>query len=429
MPVESLHAASIVLAPAECRLEVTVRRVSFAAASAIVLSIAVSQILLGLGIVLLLISRRRLVFPPLLLPLSLFIGWTIASDLLSGNPVAGLPQIRKFFVFSVILLVCNTFRGISDISRLVMVWSGAAALSAIAATWQFVTRWREASELHAQPYDYVLDGRIKGFAGHWMTFGGEEMIAFLMLLALLLFPGSVSPVQKIFGWLCATLLWIAIVMGYTRSIFLLGVPVGLLILAWNRARRLTFAIPVVAAVTFLAAPPHIRERMSSVLRPHGDVDSNSRRSIMRRTGLRMIQAHPWFGLGPEQVQPRFLAYVPPDIPKPLPPGWYGHLHNIYIQYAAERGLPALALLLWFIGRMIRDFRRALKYRSASPNQFVFCGALAVIGGVLAEGLFEHNLGDSEVLTMFLIVASCGYVAMDRPGTNQLEAGLRRDGCV
>jgi hypothetical protein len=29
---------------------------------------------------------------------------------------------------------------------------------------------------------------------------------------------------------------------------------------------------------------------------------------------------------------------------------------------------------------------------------------------MAEGFFEHNLGDSEVLTMFLIVAACGHVA-------------------
>src|SRR5580698_1574436 len=161
MPVESLSEPLTVLAPAQSRVEPVLRWVAFCAASAIVLSIAVSQILLGLGIVLLLFSPRRLVFPPLLLPLSLFIGWTIASDLLSGNPVAGLPQIRKVFVFSVMLLVCSTFRGVLDISRLVMVWSAAAALSAIAAVWQFVARWREAIELHAQRYEYVLDGRIK----------------------------------------------------------------------------------------------------------------------------------------------------------------------------------------------------------------------------------------------------------------------------
>ena len=30
--------------------------------------------------------------------------------------------------------------------------------------------------------------------------------------------------------------------------------------------------------------------------------------------------------------------------------------------------------------------------------------------ILAEGLFDYNLGDSEVLTLFLAVVACGYVA-------------------
>ncbi len=35
-------------------------------------------------------------------------------------------------------------------------------------------------------------------------------------------------------------------------------------------------------------------------------------------------------LGPEQAGPQFLQYVPPDVPKPLPKGWYGHLHNVHL---------------------------------------------------------------------------------------------------
>ena len=32
-----------------------------------------------------------------------------------------------------------------------------------------------------------------------------------------------------------------------------------------------------------------------------------------------------------------------------------HLHNVPLQIAAERGLPALAVWLWFIVVLIRDF--------------------------------------------------------------------------
>jgi hypothetical protein len=32
---------------------------------------------------------------------------------------------------------------------------------------------------------------------------------------------------------------------------------------------------------------------------------------------------------------------------------------------------------------------------------------------MAEGFFEYNLGDSEVLTMFLVVVACGYLALEK----------------
>jgi O-antigen ligase len=105
-----------------------------------------------------------------------------------------------------------------------------------------------------------------------------------------------------------------------------------------------------------------------------------------------------------------MQYVPPDIPRPLPHGWYGHLHNVYLQYAAERGVPALVFVIWFIGKTLFDFvRSASRQGRASSRVYVLHGAVAAILAVLAAGWFEYNLGDSEVLTMFLAVIACGYV--------------------
>jgi putative inorganic carbon (HCO3(-)) transporter len=383
---------------------------AFGAAASILFSIAVSQILLGTCIAALLISRRRLRFPPIGLPLALFFAATVIADLLSGDPLRGIPQIRKFFVFGMILVLFNTFSSISQIRHLFLAWTGIATVSAGLALAQFTRRWEEAVQIRASIYDYVLDGRITGFASHWMTYGGQQMIVLLLLLALLLCaPGGL---WKIFGWASAAIIWIAIVLGLTRSIFLVAVPAGVLFLAWNYKRWLIWALPVVALVMYLAAPPQIQDRVFSVVRPHGDVDSNSRRTIMARTGLRMIEAHPVFGIGPEQIQPQFLKYLPADVPLPLPKGWYGHLHNVYLQYAAERGLPALAFVLWIIGRIAVDSWKALR---ASPHEadarFIWLGGLAVTAAVLAEGFFEYNLGDSEVLTMFLATLTCCYVAI------------------
>ena len=77
--------------------------------------------------------------------------------------------------------------------------------------------------------------------------------------------------------------------------------------------------------------------MISIVRPHGDVDSNEHRAVLRIIGARMIHAHLLLGVGPEQVGKQYENYIPPEVARPLPTGYYGHLHNIYYQYAAERG--------------------------------------------------------------------------------------------
>jgi hypothetical protein len=45
--------------------------------------------------------------------------------------------------------------------------------------------------------------------------------------------------------------------------------------------------------------------------------------------------------------------------------------------------------------------------------FVLHGAVAVIIGILVGGVFEHNLGDSEVLMMFTSVLGLAYAAVFR----------------
>jgi len=395
--------------------ERTIGRVAFylgwGSAASIIFSIALSQILLGLALVVILVSAQRLRFPPVKLPLALFFFATVLAVLTSVDPVGGWPQIRKFFVFGMLLVVFTTFKTLGQIRSLVLAWAGLALLSALASFVQLEHRHRLALIQNANDYGFYLDGRITGFASHWMTFGAEQMIVMLMLLSLLLF----SPEQKgkTLALVSLPALWLSIVLGLTRSIFILGVPLGALYLLWNRKRWTVAAIALGLALASVIAPFHVRDRVLSVVEPHKEVDSNLRRLIMIRTGWEMVKAHPWLGIGPEQIKPQFMNFVPRDVSRPLPKGWYGHLHNVYLQYAAERGLPALLLMMWLIGKMARDFLQSLRSGVLTSGAY-YClyGAVAVILALLAEGLFEYNLGDTEVLTMFLTVVSCGYVAIE-----------------
>ena len=389
--------------PAASVAERAVLALAFASAASIVFSIAVSQILMGAGLAVLLGTRKKIEFPPILPPLVGFAALTVLALLTSDDPASGLPQVRKFYVFGIIPLIYSGFHGAAHVSALILAWSGAAAVSACVGLFQSYERWRDAIVFQAPLYEYVLDGRITGLQSHWMTFGGVQMIVLMMLLAWLMFgePGR----WKWAGWACAALIWLALVLGLTRSIFLAGVPAGVAVLVWASRRWLLLMVPAGVLVLLLAATP-VRERVLSVLSPHGEVDSNSRRSLMLRTGLNMIRAHPVLGVGPEQVERQFASFLPADAPQPLPKGWYGHLHNVYVQYAAERGIPALLCILWLFTRIVRDH-----LRETGLDRYVVLATLAATAAVLAEGFFEHNLGDSEVLTMFCACVACGYVAL------------------
>ena len=379
----------------------------------ILFSIAASQILLGLALAALLLSSERIRLPPIKLPLALFFTGTVISWLASGHIHDGTPQIRKFFVFTVLLVVYSTFRKIAEIRAIALIWAGVTTLSAVRSLFQFAQKYQESQELHRNFYEFYIGQRITGFMSHWMTFGGEEMIVLLFLLALLFF--SIERRWKAAGWFCAAVLSLSLVLGFTRSIFLLGFPVGLLYLLWFWHKWMVAAVPVLAVIAFLVAPPALKERVTSIMQPHGQTDSNLHRSITRRTGIEMIRAHPMLGLGPEVMKDpaQFDRYVPADIARPLPTGWYGHLHNIYIQYAAERGIPTMLAMMWLIGKVLWDFASALRGKPSSTEaRFVLHGAIAVILAILAEGLLEYNLGDSEVLTLFLAMIAFGYVAKE-----------------
>jgi putative inorganic carbon (HCO3(-)) transporter len=380
----------------------------FASAASILLSIAISQILLGLSIAALLLSDAKLEFPPIRLPLLLFFVDTVIALLLSANPQGGTPQIRKFFLFGIVLVICSTFTTLRQVEALIVTWAGLSSISAIWGFAQFLQRRHEALEQHADNYGFYLDQRMTGFTSHWMTFGGEEMIVALMLASYLFFSNR-RP-RKPYLWALLGLLLISITLGMTRCIFLLGLPLGMLYLLWRRRRWFVIVLPVAAAIGVTAAPITVRERVTSVFRPHPDLDSNAHRTVTRIVGWEMVKAHPWFGLGPEQIGKQFTEYIPPSVRRPLPNGWYGHLHNIYLQYAAERGIPGLLAVLWLIGSVLWSFWHNLKLRRVAPEaRYVLHGAIAVVLAVLAEGMFEYNLGDSEVLTMFLSVIACGYV--------------------
>ena len=194
-------------------------------------------------------------------------------------------------------------------------------------------------------------------------------------------------------------LFLALGFTLTRSAWV-GACVGIGLLFVLRDFRLLALLPVALGVFLMVAPPISRRgctRRSACTDP-----SNVDRVAMMRSGLRIIKDDPLTGVGPDMIIQVYPHYRDKSAVNQLNP----HLHNVPLQIAAERGLPALAVWLWFIVSLIRDFlkRRKGEYRSLSN------GGLAVIAAMLAAGLFEYNFGDSEFLMLFLVLITLPYAA-------------------
>jgi putative inorganic carbon (HCO3(-)) transporter len=288
---------------------------------------------------------------------------------------------------------------------------------------QFAAKVQQAHQAGVDCYTYYVPNRITGFTSHWNTYSAEEMIALIMLVALLFFGPRMTK-----GWvwiLCAVLIALAVLLGETRAVWL-GAGLAGIYLLWSWNKKLVALVPLAAALVFAVSPHAMRERFISILRPKS-VDSNLFRQIARDAGMQMVEKHPLLGIGPEGPRYHFKEYVPPDVWATRPEGFYEHLHNLYLQYAAERGIPALLVFLWLIGKILWDFWSGL--RKLGPDEkerrYVLHGAIAVVLAILVEGFAEVNLGDSEVLVMFLVVVACGYLALE--SAEGFHAETRRQG--
>src|SRR5581483_9992913 len=174
---------------------------------------------------------------------------------------------------------------------------------------------------------------------------------------------------------CGILMLLAVVLTETRGIWIAS-AVGGAYLLWLWNRKVLLVAPPLVLLAVLVVPA-LRERVESMVKPR-DIDSNAFRKVAWRTGIRMVESHPWLGLGPEGVKYHFDDWVPTDVPRPLPSGWYGHLHNIYLQYAAERGIPTMLAMMWLLGQILVDFWRGLRVLppGRSDTRFLLNGGIA-----------------------------------------------------
>jgi O-antigen ligase len=340
-------------------------------------------------------DKTRPSAPRFFWPLLAYAAVTLMSSAFSIDPIESLIDSRQLFLFLIVPVVYDVARG----ARTRTVLDVIVTVGALAAAYGII----QYGMLHFDS----LRLRPRGTMGHYMTYSGTLMLVIGVAAARIVFGVR----DRIWPALVMPALIVALTLTFTRSAWV-GVCVGVSLLFILKDFRLTGLIPVIIALLFALAPDRITDRIMSVFDLR---DPSSRdRVAMLQTGAAMIKDHPLAGVGPNMVERLYTQYRDPTSVQKVNP----HLHNVPVQIAAERGLPALAVWLAFIGMLAVGVFRIFR---SGQDRVLAAGALAAIAAMLSAGMFEYNFGDSEFLMLFLILVTLPFAA-ERPDPHAVAAG-------
>ena len=356
------------------------------------LSIAVAQILLtvaGLCWAVLHVTRReRVDAPEFFWPLVGYSALTLLSAGFSRDPRASLEDCKQLSLFLIVPIVYDFARGSRARGMLTIVLTAGAA-SALVGIVQY-------SILN---FD-TLERRVQGTLSHWMTYSGTLMLVICAAVARLLYD------MRDRGWAAVVVpaLIVSLLLTFTRSA-MVGLAAGVGVLLLLRDMRLVGVLPIAAAVILALAPTDLTRRIYSTIDLNDP--TNRDRVAMARAGVEIVRNHPLTGVGPDMIKQVYPDYRVATALMPVAP----HLHNVPLQIAAERGLPALAMWLWFVASALFGMFKLL---GRTRHRVLVAAGIGVFVAMLTAGMFEYNFGDSEFLMLFLVLVTLPFAA-DRDG--------------
>jgi len=153
---------------------------------------------------------------------------------------------------------------------------------------------------------------------------------------------------------------------------------------------------------FLLSPQHIKQRAVSIFSLKGY--SNQQRIEYFRAGINIIRDFPLLGTGPDTVD---MVFQNPKYGLSAEAKRNVHLHNNFIQIAAERGIATFLVWLIFIGWTFISLCGLLRNKDPSLRTLTVA-ALASLAALVVEGLFEYNFADSEITTLFLYLVTVPF---------------------
>ncbi|AKU91293.1 O-antigen ligase family protein [Vulgatibacter incomptus] len=259
---------------------------------------------------------------------------------------------------------------------------------------------------------------LEGYRARWVgTFFDPNRLAMALVISAMLLLTLRSrlrnPVARaaVLG-LLGLQLW-AIVVTYSRGA-ILGLAVGLLafILAGRGSRTRSILVAGGVAIALLSlAPSRFWARTETIATYEQDLSAQGRIDAWRTAG-NILSRRPLTGIGAAAFTTAWATYAPDDA------GRHPYVaHNLFLEVAAELGIPTLVAFLALLAACIRGAWWATEERS--PVRLEARGLLASIAGYLVCQMFA-----GFTLSFFLFLVLGIATASERLARFEREARER-----
>lgn len=338
----------------------------------------------------------------------------VASVAMSYEPRVSVDELSEIFTLATFPLALLLVRGQGGARRIVDLLLVMMVALALHGVWQeFFT---DRGPFHQ---------RIQGLFSHYMTLSGVLVIGLCLLAGRLvlrlwqpgterlngerLAPGRLDGLRlRSVGlryWFALGAIVGALYLTWTRHAWLASV-LALALAIWFGARKLFplyLAALLVGAVAIATLSPAGWQRLRSVV----DLEnpSNYDRVCMAYAGMTMLSERPLLGIGPLMVSERYATYSHPTAPRQD----VMHLHNTFVQLAAERGVLSVLAYCWLmLSSLIAAISGYRREGRAGPSADLYLGSLIAIVVFNFSGLFEANWRDTEIQRLMLFLLAVPF---------------------
>jgi O-antigen ligase len=184
------------------------------------------------------------------------------------------------------------------------------------------------------------------------------------------------------------------------------------LLFWAPFRRFALVLLLLGGVYTVVnfnAISHSRElsvvstRLSTVAQ---GAQTGGKRVEIWKTTPRIIAAHPLLGVGAGNFNTVSLEYGLSEGGQP-----FEHAHDLSLTIAAERGLLALAMLVWFLAAVAKTGVDALRDRRSELYPYAL-GLCAALFGLFIDSLVDYPPGQDAVMGTLMIEVGA-LIALER----------------